>query len=147
MTMLPHQITLANDLATAGHRLTAARRRVADLIGARDGHFTAAELLADARARRLKIGRASVFRTLDLLTELNVLERVDLPTGEHAYVACRPAHHHHVICRVCGQVAEVDDAGLDDVAAEMERRTGFEIDTHRLEPYGRCPACRTERAR
>ena len=89
---------------SAGYRLTEPRRAVAELIAAREGHFSAADLIDDARVRRLGIGRATVFRALDLLTELGVLERLDLPNGEHAYVPCEPVHHHHVVCSVCGRV-------------------------------------------
>jgi Fur family ferric uptake transcriptional regulator len=126
----------------AGYRLTAPRRAVADLIAAREGHFTAADIVADARARRLGIGRATVFRALDLLLELGVLERLDLPSGEHAYVGCEPVHHHHVVCSRCGRAAEIDDAGLRRVVDTIADRTGYEIDSHRLELFGRCPDCR-----
>jgi len=67
-------------LGAAGYRLTGPRRAVADLIAARDGYFTAADLLADARARRLGIGRATVFRALEVLVELGAVERIDLPS-------------------------------------------------------------------
>ncbi len=133
---------LIEALDRAGHRLTEPRRTVAALIAARDGHFTAQELLDDARARRLDIGRATVFRALDLFTELAVLERLDLPTGEHAYVSCEPVHHHHLVCSGCGRVTDVDDAGLSGAVAAVERTTGWQVDTHRLELYGRCPRCR-----
>lgn len=130
------------ELARTGHRVTRARRAVAELIASRSGHFTAAELLDQAEKRRLKVGRASVFRALDLFTELGVLERLDLPSGEHAYVACEPAqHHHHVVCRSCGRSVEVQDAGLQLVVGEIARRSGYVIDTHRLELFGTCADC------
>ncbi len=129
-------------LDDAGYRLTGARRSIASLIAARDGHFTAADLVADARARRLGIGRATIFRTLDVLAELHAVERIDLPTGEHAYVACEPVHHHHVVCSECGASRDVDDAGWRAVLRDIERRTGYRIEDHRLELFGRCPACR-----
>lgn len=124
-----------------GHRLTAPRRKVADLIAARRGHFTAADLLADAKHRRQPIGRATVFRNLELLTELGALERLDLPSGEHAYVACEPEHHHHVVCRSCGRSVEVADSGLQSVVEEISQRSGYQIDTHRLELFGLCREC------
>ena len=133
-------------LERAGYRLTGPRRAVADLIATREGHFTAADLVADARARRLGIGRATVFRALDLLLELGVLERLDLPSGEHAYVACEPVHHHHVVCSACGRATEIDDAGLRSVVDTIAGRTGYEIDSHRLELFGRCPDCRAATA-
>ena len=133
-------------LDQAGYRLTEPRRAVAEMIAAREGHFTAADLLDDAKARRLGIGRATIFRALDLFTELNVLERLDLPTGEHAYVPCEPAHHHHhIVCSTCGRVTEVDDDGLAGAVEEIQRRTGWQVESHRLELYGRCPRCRTSR--
>ena len=128
-------------LDRAGVRVTEPRRAVAGLIDARSGHFTAADLLTDARTRRLGIGRATVFRALDLFAELGVLDRLDLPEGGHAYVACAPAHHHHAICSGCGRVTEVDDHALTDAVAEIERHTGWRIESHRLELYGRCPSC------
>jgi Fur family ferric uptake transcriptional regulator len=130
-------------LGEAGYRRTGARRSVADLISARQGPFTAADLVEDARARRLRIGRATVFRTLDVLTELRAVERLDLPSGEHAYVACEPVdHHHHVVCSNCGASRDVDDAGWRSVVRDIERTTGYRIDDHRLELFGLCPACR-----
>jgi len=129
-------------LDRAGHRVTEPRRAVATLIADRAGHFTAADLVVDARARRLGIGRATIFRSLELFTELSVVERLELPTGEHAYVPCEPIHHHHVICSRCGRTAEVGDCGMTAVATEVGRRTGYRIETHRLELFGLCPACR-----
>ncbi len=132
-------------LDRAGHRLTAPRRTVAGLIAARSGHFAAADLIADARARRLRVGRATIFRALELFTELGALERLDLPSGEHAYVPCEPrGHHHHVVCSVCGRVTGVDDVGLAPTLRTIARRTGWQIQSHRLELYGRCPECRRD---
>jgi Fur family transcriptional regulator, ferric uptake regulator len=129
-------------LDRAGYRLTGPRRAVAELIAAREGHFSAADLIDDARARRLGIGRATIFRALDLFAELSVLERLDLPTGEHAYVPCEPAgHHHHIVCSGCGRVTEIEEVGL--ALEDVQRRTGWQVDSHRLELYGRCPRCRS----
>lgn len=128
-------------LDRAGYRLTEPRRAVAGLIADRAGHFTAADLVREARVRRLGIGRATIFRTLDVLSELGVVERLDLPSGEHAYVGCALTHHHHVVCSNCGRAAEIADAGLRTVVREVARRTGFRVDDHRLELFGLCPAC------
>ncbi len=128
-------------LTDAGIRLTGPRRAVAELIARRDGHFTAADLAADARARRLRVGRATIFRSLELLSGLGVVERLDLPTGEHAYVGCEPSHHHHVVCARCGRASDFDDADLTAVVEAVGARTGYRIDSHRLELFGVCPTC------
>lgn len=130
-------------LDRAGYRLTGPRRSLAALIADHDGHFTAAELVAEARARRLGVGRATVFRTLEVLEELGAIERLDLPSGDHAYVACEPTHHHHVVCSSCGRTTEIDDAGLRTVVRDVARQTGYRVDEHRLELFGLCPACQT----
>lgn len=128
-------------LDRAGYRLTEPRRSVAALIADQDGHFTAAELVRAARARRLGVGRATIFRTLEVLEDLGAVERLDLPSGEHAYVGCEPAHHHHVVCSRCGRTDEIDDAGLRTIVEDVARRTGYRVDDHRLELFGLCPAC------
>jgi Fe2+ or Zn2+ uptake regulation protein len=136
---------LMEALAEAGVRSTEPRRAVAELIAERAGHFTARDLVDDAADRRPPIGRATVFRALELFADLGLVERLDLPTGEHAYVACEPAqHHHHVVCSRCGRSTEVDDCGMSEVAREVARRTGYRIERHRLELFGVCPACRHE---
>jgi Fur family ferric uptake transcriptional regulator len=134
-------ITYVSALDRAGYRLTEPRRSLAALIADQDGHFTAAELVAQARTRRLGVGRATVFRTLDTLEELGAIERLDLPSGEHAYVGCDPVHHHHVVCSSCGRTVEIEDAGLRSVVSDVARQTGFRVDEHRLELFGLCPTC------
>lgn len=133
--------SLVATLDRAGYRLTEPRRSLAALIADRDGTFTAPELVAEARGRRMGVGRATVFRTLEVLEALGAVERLDLPSGEHAYVVCERAHHHHVICSRCGRTSEIADGSLQVVVDEIARRTGYRVDTHRLELFGLCPAC------
>lgn len=128
----------------AGYRLTAPRRALAALIASRAGHFTADELLGESRERRLGVTRATIFRSLDVLADLGAVERLDLPSGEHAFVACEPAHHHHVVCSSCGRTTEVADPGIERIAEAIGRETGYRIDAHRLELFGLCPSCRKQ---
>lgn len=134
-------------LEASGVRLTKPRRVVAALIADRGGHFTAADLEADPRARQARVGRATIFRSLDLLSSLGVIERLDLPNGEHAYIGCEPEHHHHVVCSSCGRSSDFDDAELSAVVEGVGRRTGYRIETHRLELFGLCETCRAAKAR
>ena len=129
---------------TAGYRLTGPRRALAALIAARGRHFTADDLLGESRRRRLGVTRATIFRSLDVLADLGVVERLDLPSGEHAFVACEPAHHHHVVCSSCGRTSGVADPGIERIAEAIGRETGYRIDAHRLELFGLCPACRKQ---
>ncbi len=132
---------LTDALGDAGYYVTEPRRAVAGLVAERGDHFTALDLVGEARRRRLGVGRATVFRVLEVFEELGLVERVDLPTGGHAYVVCEPAHHHHVICQRCGAGVEVEDCGMDAVAREVERRTGYVVASHRVELFGLCGGC------
>ncbi len=134
-------------LHEAGHRLTEPRRTVASVLDGRAGHFTAAALLTEARTRQPGIGRATVFRALDLFMDLGIVERIDLPTGEHAYVVCQPnIHHHHVVCSSCGRTIDIDDRGIRAITRKVAKRTGYRIEHHRVEMFGTCPTCRRERS-
>jgi Fur family transcriptional regulator, ferric uptake regulator len=134
---------MSRALSQAGLRMTAPRRAVAHLLSEREGQFTAEELLAESQRQGLGIGRATIFRSLELLGRLNLVERVDLPSGEHAYLLCEPEHHHHVICSQCGRAATfgMEDRGLSERLEQVAHATGYRIDAHRLEVYGRCPDC------
>jgi len=129
-------------LERAGYQATPNRRLVARLVAATGGHFTAADLLERGRRERVKIGRATVFRALEVLTALRVVERLELPSGSHAYVGCDPdEHHHHLVCSNCGRSEDVADGELARLVDEVGRRHGYRIETHRLELFGICPLC------
>jgi Fur family transcriptional regulator, ferric uptake regulator len=138
-------IPLTTALDDAGYYVTEPRRVVAEMVAERADHFTALDLVGEARRRRLGVGRATVFRALELFEALGLVERLDLPGGDHAYVVCEPVHHHHVICQRCGRGTEVEDCGIDDVARAIEARTGYVVDSHRVELFGLCPDCAATR--
>ncbi|HEX7492441.1 MAG TPA: Fur family transcriptional regulator [Candidatus Limnocylindrales bacterium] len=141
--------TSARDVATAmaeaGHRVTASRRAVIDLIFSRDGTFDSSDLVADARRRRIGAARATIFRTLEVLVDLCALERLDLPDGKHSYVRCDIGrHHHHLVCTGCQRSVDLDRLGMAPIMAEVASRTGYRIDRHRVELFGLCPTCQTQ---
>jgi Fe2+ or Zn2+ uptake regulation protein len=129
-------------LENAGHRVTATRRTVAELIASRDGAFETADLLVDSRRRHLGVARATIFRTLELLTGLGAVERLDLPSGEHSYVRCESTrHHHHLVCTRCQRAIDLEDLGMSAIVADVELSTGYRVDRHRVEMFGLCPSC------
>jgi Fur family ferric uptake transcriptional regulator len=129
-------------LERAGYQATPNRRLVAQLVASTSGHFTAAELLERGRREQVNIGRATIFRALDILTTLHVVERLDLPSGTHAYVVCEPdEHHHHLVCSGCGRSEDIADGELAELVDDIGRRNGYRIESHRLELFGTCPDC------
>lgn len=105
--------------------------------------FTAQELVGDLSRRG--VGRATVFRTLDLLVSIGVLARIHgVERGSRCvrYTHCAPSHHHHLLCQACGRVEEIDASALDQRLAAIARSRGFRALGHNVEIEGICPECR-----
>ena len=131
------RITL--QLEARSHRVTPSRRAVIAAVLAQDGHFTADDLVTRCRGA----GRATVFRTLRLLTDLGVVCRVLMEDGSMRYLVSERGHHHHLVCTGCGKVQDLDACAITDFVRELSGTTGYEVDGHWLELYGRCVECRT----
>ena len=128
----------ADRLEVTGYRLTAPRRAVIDAIANTNSPFTIEEL----SERLPNIGRATVFRTIKLLQELDIVCRVPLEDGGIRYERSRSGrHHHHLICSECGSVTEFSDPSLDAAIEQSAISSGFELDGHSAELYGRCAEC------
>ncbi len=139
---------IVDALGAAGYRLTEPRRALAELIASHDGHFTAGDLVREAANARLEVGRATVFRSLEVLAELGFVEQIDLPAGGHSFVACAPAtHHHHLVCSSCGRSTDIAATGLSSILREVASRSGYRIESHRLEVFGVCPSCQAASSR
>ena len=128
--------TLAR-LEVLGHRATGSRRAVLDAIWLKRSPFTV-EDICDAAP---DVGRATVFRTMKLLQDLDLVCRLPLGDGGVRYELSRSEHHHHLICSRCGAVTEFSDPELDALIVTNARREGFRLDGHSLELYGLCATC------
>ena len=142
---MPDVEAILERLDRAGYRLTGPRRTVLEEVVRREVPFTSAELLTAVQQHTPTIGRATIFRTLDLLARLGVVQRIheDAEGGRcHAYLACDAGHHHHLICQGCGAVTDfAEHSALESLIREVARQTAYRIEGHRLELVGRCPAC------
>jgi Fur family ferric uptake transcriptional regulator len=125
-------------LEARGYRITPSRRAVIAGILAQTGQFAADDVVVRCRGA----GRATVFRTLRLLTELGVVCRVLNEDGNMRYLVSRRGHHHHLVCSGCGRVQDLDACAIGDMVRELSAATGYEVDGHWLELYGRCAECR-----
>jgi Fur family ferric uptake transcriptional regulator len=132
----------AQRLRDAGHKLTNARLTVLNVLETSGGHITSAEVLERVNAVDPAIGRASVFRTLDLLTSLSIIRPTYIKSSmTPTYVLMPDGHHHHIICTNCNRVIEFEDCGLDKIEAELEARLHVKLTGHLLEFYGLCDRC------
>jgi Fe2+ or Zn2+ uptake regulation protein len=124
-------------LETIGFRSTAPRRAVLRAIEQAPGPFTVEDLLGELPG----VGRATVFRTIKLLQELDLLCRVPLEDGSVRYQLSEGTHHHHLVCRACGRFTEFIDLELDTRIQEQAAQHGFHLQGHSLELYGLCSEC------
>ncbi len=125
------------------HRITPSRLAVVTALLDRSGHFSVDDILS----RLPEVGRATVFRTMKLLSEMGVLCRILLEDGSLRYrVSHRQDHHHHLVCVSCASVQALDTCIDPDVLGDLARSTGYEIEGHWLEFFGRCAACRNSAA-
>ncbi|HET9416765.1 MAG TPA: Fur family transcriptional regulator [Candidatus Limnocylindria bacterium] len=130
-------------LRDAGERVTRQRLQVADALAAEARQVTAGELWQRMRRGDRRIGRATVFRTLEALVTAGVARRLELDGHVYGYVACRPEHHHHLACDRCGQVVEIGEQYIRPVADRVAADLGFTIDDGRIDFYGLCADCAT----
>ncbi len=134
-------------LKQAGYRLTQARLTVLEVLESEHGHITSAAVLGKVEGINPAIGRASVFRTLDLFTQLGIIRPTYIDTSlTPTYVLMHGGHHHHVICTVCKRFYEFDDCGLEALTRNLEETLDMRISGHLLEFYGLCAACQKRSA-
>lgn len=134
----------AQRLRDAGHKLTNARLTVLSVIEEGGGHLTSTEILHRVSAIDPAIGRASVFRALDLFTQLSLIRPTYIDSSmTPTYVMLPDGHHHHIICTQCHRVIEFEDCGLSRLSRELEERLNVRLSGHLLEFYGLCENCAT----
>lgn len=127
----------------SGSKLTHARLVVLEALENFNKHPTSAEVLDAVNALDDSVGRASVFRALDLFTQLSIIRPTYVSGGTPQYVLMPDGHHHHIVCLQCDKTIEFEDCGLGDLEAELEERLGVKLVGHLLEFYGICKECRT----
>ncbi len=135
--------SIARLLAAHDYRLTGPRRAVVAAVLAHARPFTAEQIVADLERSAPNIGRATVYRTLEILASLDVLKRVHLADGRAAYVVDAPGHRHHLVCSRCGDVVAFSACPVEQLVRDLSRDTDFAIEGHLLEVFGLCPVCRS----
>jgi len=144
MSAAGEQRALLEELASRGIRLTKQRRAVIEVIEESKQHLDAASLLALARKREPSLNRATVYRTIELLKGLRLVDELDLMhlDGEKHYYEVRSPHDRvHLACFRCGRVEEFTSSLFERLKAEITTLIGFEIRVVRLEVGGHCQTC------
>jgi Fur family ferric uptake transcriptional regulator len=128
------------DLAAAGRRLTGPRLAVVNALERGPEHMSPADVLAEAVGECPTLNRASVYRTLELLTGLGLIRPLFLGDGVQRFALVRDGHH-HLICSGCGSLTDFDECQLGSVWQDLAERHGFTMEGHLVEIFGRCREC------
>ena len=131
-------------LGQQGCRITASRRAVMEVLARAETPLSPQTIYERGRAVHPKLGLVTVYRTLELFEDFDLVTRVHHGSGCHGYVLSAPGHRHVLLCHRCGRAVEFpghDDLG--DLIVRVEARTGYQIDTHLLQLAGLCPDCQT----
>jgi Fur family ferric uptake transcriptional regulator len=127
-------------LAQKNLRLTAQRQAIIDTAFSTEEHFTAEQLLAWSRRRDKSVSRATVYRTLPLLTESGLVREMDFGKDYKFYdpnYAEHP-HHNHIICQDCEKIVEFESEKIEKLENEISQRLGFAVKAHRLQITATC---------
>jgi Fur family transcriptional regulator, ferric uptake regulator len=131
-------------LAEAGYRSSAPREEVIAAIAELGCSVTAREIADLLRERGSGVGLASIYRALDLLDRLRLVQRFDVGEGIARYEPALPDghHHHHIVCDSCGTVEPFEDDALERAIHSLSGKTAFSVAAHDVTLHGECPACR-----
>jgi Fur family transcriptional regulator, ferric uptake regulator len=145
--MDPHSFKLVDGwldrLQQNGYRLTAPRLAVVEVVASSCYVLNPLDVFDQARQRYGKLGLVTVYRTLDKLEEVGLLQRVHQPSGCQGFIAAFHGHQHLLICQGCGRVEMFggDLETIDGLLAEVEKDSGYQIQEHWLQLFGICSEC------
>lgn len=131
-------------LQEAGHRRGGARTAVVEALAGHDCAVTALDLDDELRRRQPPVGRASVYRALEQLEQLGLVQRIEVRPGTAGYERVDPDghHHHHAICRDCGRMVPFEDSTLERAIGKLAAELGdFEVTEHDVVLRGHCKHC------
>jgi Fur family transcriptional regulator, ferric uptake regulator len=126
----------------AGYRGGAAQRAVVDLLAGESCCLTAQEVFDRLRGGERQVSLASIYRALDLLTELGLVQKVEVGQGSARFErAAAEDHHHHLVCDDCGRVEAFSDERLERAIRGVASKVGYEVEAHDVVLHGACADC------
>ncbi len=132
---------MARELSKQGYRLTPQRIMIISVIEDSDDHISAEEIHAQIVAKYPNVNISTGYRTLELLKRLGLVTETDLGEGRVRYHPAEQGHHHHLVCRECGAIIDLDDSLLASLKSALLREHGFIADLKHLAIFGRCTSC------
>jgi Fur family transcriptional regulator, ferric uptake regulator len=133
----------AQALSDAGYRRGGARRAILELLDEQSCALSAVEIQAALSRRNRDVSRSSVYRVMEELEEIGLVQRVELGQGMVRYEAVRgkPGHHHHLVCDHCGRLQPFTDDGLERAIRRLSDRVPLRVSEHEIVIHGSCETC------
>lgn len=133
----------AQALSEAGYRHGGARQAIVELLDEHECALSAAEIQRALLGRRRSASRASIYRVMDELEAVGVVQKVELGEGQVRYEALRrgAGHHHHLVCERCGHMEPFTDAELERAISRLSDRVPLEVSVHEIVIRGACRGC------
>jgi Fur family ferric uptake transcriptional regulator len=147
---MPHRGWWHGRLRGYGYRLTVPREMVLAVLSRSRKHLSAEEIYMAVHKVNPEVGLASIYRTLDMLTQMRIVNKFEFGEGKARYemsLGPKHIHHHHLVCRNCLRVIDYSDFGdeeksfLDNAQKALERKYKFKITSHQIRFYGLCEKC------
>ncbi len=132
---------------TKNIKITKKRQAILDVLKATDEHLTAENIYFILKRKNIKIGLATIYRTLDLFYQNGIVNKINIGDGtiRYEYVDKKSVHHHHLVCIKCGRVMEYTDEEepkfLEGLAERIKDKYGFTVLSHEIYLYGVCKDC------
>jgi Fe2+ or Zn2+ uptake regulation protein len=135
-------------LEANGYRLTAPRRAVVEIIALSQHVLTPLDIFDQARPNHAKLGLVTVYRTLEKLEELELVQRVHQPSGCQSFIAAFSGHQHMLICQGCGRVEffSGEEDRIENLMSYVGEACGYQVQSHWLQLFGLCEHCQGEAA-
>ena len=132
---------LESVLRAKGYKLTEQRRLIIEVFNENPGHHTAQEIFDLVKKKFEGINFSTIYRNLELLSTLEIINKLQIESGISHYELCGLAHHHHIICKKCGETKEIDICPFANLGEEQLSSIGFKATDHKFEIYGYCSKC------
>jgi Fur family ferric uptake transcriptional regulator len=132
-------------LREEGHRLTPQRMLVIDALHNADKHISAEELYRQLHSHYPYANISTVYRTLELLKKLDLVTETNFGEGRVRYHVAEKGHHHHLVCRSCGSIIDLEERALYPLKDTLFQRYGFDADLRHLAISGECRKCRRKK--
>lgn len=134
-------------LRSRGLKFTAARRELLHRIFDMHDHFTAEQLLERLKSGKVRVSKATVYRTLNVMLDCGLLEAHDFGEGALYYEHTHGhAHHDHMFCLSCKRIIEFRSDGIEELQERVAKDLGFRMLSHSLKIFGLCSACRSKKS-